>query len=124
MFSGPDEGNLGETLVAAVDRPGRVVLARTRSFAQAMFMLSSCEMLIHSDNGFGHLAVALGVRTVSLFGVTDYRWSGPYSKSLCRIVHPEPFAPWHRYELKRGIPTGAHYGMRDIQVADVLAHFP
>jgi ADP-heptose:LPS heptosyltransferase len=123
VFSGPDEGSLGEELVAAADRPGRVVLAKTRSFAHALTMLASCSMLIHSDNGFGHLAVALGVPVVSLFGVTDYRWSGPYSSRLLHVVHPEPYRPWHRYELKRGIPAGAHDGMADIEVSAVLEAF-
>lgn len=98
VFAGPDEGALGQELTVAADRPGRVVLARTRSFAHALAMLAGCSVLVHRDNGFGHLAVALGVPVVSVFGVTDYRWSGPYSPQLAHVVHPDPFRPWHRYE--------------------------
>ncbi len=121
FFAGPDEGDLGEVLTKQAERPGRVMVAPPGDFSQVMKTLSCCELLVSNDNAFGHLAVALGVRVVSLFGVTDYRWSGPRSKTLCTIVHPEPYEPWHRYELKRGVPAGAREGMREISVEQVIA---
>jgi ADP-heptose:LPS heptosyltransferase len=120
IFTGPDEGDLGDVLARMTNRPGRVIEARAGGFGRVMKMLSACRLLISCDNGFGHLAVALGVPVVSLFGVTDYRWSGPYSDRLCRVVRPSRYEPWHRYELKRGVPRHAHDGMREIEVADVL----
>ncbi|MDB4942533.1 MAG: hypothetical protein JWP97_2067 [Labilithrix sp.] len=120
VFAGPEEGDLGARIVALADRPEHVRLAPGRGFAGVLEVLSACRMLVSCDNGFGHLGVALQVPVVGLFGVTEHRWSGPYSRTLFTPVTPVPYRPWHRYELKRAVPANAHDGMRDITVEAVV----
>jgi ADP-heptose:LPS heptosyltransferase len=120
VFSGPEEGDLGARITSLSARPGAVILANARGFSAVLQQLSACRMLLNCDNGFGHLAVALGIHVVSLFAVTDHTWSGPYSSRLLRVVLPPSYEPWHRYELKRGVPAFARDAMLDIDAASVL----
>jgi ADP-heptose:LPS heptosyltransferase len=120
VFAGPDEIDLGKHLHAAIDDNNNVVLLDDLSLGKALGVLSNIQLLLASDNGFGHLANGLGLKTISLFAVTNEKWSGPYNKKYAHFVRPKKYQPWHRYEFKRGVPKGNVEGMKLIEVEDVL----
>ncbi|MBI1820806.1 MAG: lipopolysaccharide heptosyltransferase II [Nitrospirae bacterium] len=45
---------------------------------QLAALLKRCEMLITNDSGPMHLAAALNIPVIALFGATDFRMTGPY----------------------------------------------
>jgi ADP-heptose:LPS heptosyltransferase len=61
------------------------VVAQGLHLAQIAGLLTRCRCLIGNDSGIAHLAAALGVPTVALFGPTDPRVWAPRGK-LVRIV--------------------------------------
>ena len=55
------------------------------SLGELMGVLSELSVFLTNDSGPMHLAAALRVPTVAVFGPTDYRETGPYS-SIARVV--------------------------------------
>ncbi len=51
------------------------------SLGDLIGIMTKCKLIITNEGGPLHMAVALGVKTVSLFGPVDERTYGPYSSS-------------------------------------------
>ena len=49
-------------------------------------LIKNCRLLITNDGGPMHMAVALGVKTVSIFGPVDDAVYGPYPKDRNHVV--------------------------------------
>jgi heptosyltransferase-3 len=82
LFWGPDE----RPEVEAIQRrlPTAWMIPET-SLRQMAALLARCELVVTNDNGPKHLAVAVGVPTLTIFGPTDpLAWgaSGPRHKTL------------------------------------------
>ena len=63
---------------------GKLTLKQLAAF------LKKCEMLITNDSGPMHLAAALNIPVVALFGATDFRRTGPYGDRHY-IIHQNIF---------------------------------
>jgi lipopolysaccharide heptosyltransferase I len=63
------------------------VLAPPTDLRELAFILQNAEIVIGCDTGPLHLADALGVRVVGLYGPTDPRRNGPYSQ-LQHVIRP------------------------------------
>lgn len=73
--------------VSLVDLTGRTTLG------QAMALIGRCRLFITNDSGLMHLAAALRVPVVAIFGSTDPDKTGPIAE-VCRVVRkPVPCAP-------------------------------
>lgn len=70
---------LGERGVAAVNLAGATTL---REFIQ---LAAACFLFLTNDSGSMHIASALGVPTVAVFGATDHVGTGPTGE-LARVV--------------------------------------
>ena len=115
LFGSPREGSLTETVRrgmrgAVIDLGGRTSLM---TFAN---LLGRCRLLLTNDTGAMHLAAALGVSCVALFGPTDPRRTGPLGLGHQLLRVPPPCTPC-RY---RDCPID-HRCMRAIEVEQVVA---
>jgi heptosyltransferase-2 len=76
---------------AVVDRiciglPERVInLARMTTLRELMALIASCNVFVTNDSGPMHIAAALGVPLVALFGSTDEKVTGPYQTG--KVIH-------------------------------------
>lgn len=61
-------------------------------------LLSECEVFVGNDAGVAHLAAALGVKTVTLFGMTDPIRAQPLGSSVA--VRPSLCPPCHDEGMK------------------------
>ena len=120
IFVGPDEKDLGKQLYDLINDKTNCVLIDNLKFNQAIGILNHVKLLICNDNGFGHLANALGIKMITLWASTNEKWSLPYNKKLVILIRPERFEPWYRYDLKRSIPEGAKSGMENITINTVI----
>jgi len=76
---------------AAVNLAGRTRLR------ELMALLSACKMVLTNDTGPMHLAAALGVRVVAIFGSTSPELTGPiFSASASIVRSPPPCSPCFR----------------------------
>ena len=78
-----------ERLAAAM--PGAINLAGQLTLAQAACLLARAQLYVGPDTALTHLAAALGIPTIALYGPTDpVKW-GPWPRH-----HTGPANPWRR----------------------------
>lgn len=83
---GPGEETLGETAVAASLGAASVLPA---SISQLIALLRRCALCIGGDTGPLHLASALQVPAVGIYGPTDPARNGPFGSPHRVLRHPE-----------------------------------
>lgn len=85
IFSSEKERRDAEGVVNYMHLPA-INLAGKTNLRQLMALIQRCNLLVANDGGALHIAVASGVKTVSLFGPVDERVYGPYPQSREHIV--------------------------------------
>jgi heptosyltransferase II len=86
------ERALAETIAGAMRRPARVLCGET-TLADLVGVLAALRLLVTNDSGPMHVASALGVPVVAVFGPTDWRETAPRGRA-CRVVRePVDCAP-------------------------------
>ena len=71
-------------------------LAGETAFVEFAALLSQCRVVVANDSGGMHLATAVGVPVVAVYGLTDPGKTGPIGPGHC-VIQPEiPVAPSRR----------------------------
>jgi heptosyltransferase-2 len=78
VLGGPDEGRVAGEVAAGLEDPPLMLSGKT-SLGELIGALSELSLFLTNDSGPMHLAAALGVPTVAVFGPTDPRETGPFS---------------------------------------------
>jgi heptosyltransferase-2 len=107
-FQDPNERGFGDAPTAFVP-----VFLPLRQF---MAVLARCNLLICNDSGPMHIATALGVPVVAVFGPTEPAWFGPLGEQNRIVIH-QPF--WCRPCSDRCI-FDQPYCLRSISIERVL----
>jgi heptosyltransferase-2 len=100
VFGTPDEAALASRVadsVAAQSIPVVNVAGRT-SLRDFIDMAAACRLFLTNDSGSMHVASALGVPTVVVFGPTDEHATGPAGHAYAIVREPVECAPCHRRE--------------------------
>ena len=97
LFGGPEEDALKEEIIsmAAIDA-GRVIAVSTASIRQSAALMERCRVFVTNDSGLMHLAAALQVPTVALFGPTNPAWLSPW-RTPSRVLRMPGCPPCFRY---------------------------
>ena len=114
IFGSPAEAPLCEALAAAAG-PRAVSLAGQTSLEQFIELAATCELYLSNDSGPMHVASALGVPTVAVFGATDHEATGPAGSGSRIVRRPVECSPC----LLRECPID-HRCMTGVGVADVV----
>ena len=79
IFGSPEEATIGETICGAVAEAGLrcINFAGRTSLQEFIDMAAACDLFLTNDSGPMHVASALGVPTVAIFGATDEIATGP-----------------------------------------------
>ena len=87
VFGSRDERALCDTVAEAIRHAGRDVrnLAGETTLREFMDLAAACSLMLTNDSGAMHIASALAVPTVTVFGATDDTTTGP-TGDLSRIV--------------------------------------
>ena len=113
VFGSKDERELCASMTAALHAPARNFAGET-SLAEFIDMAAACRVYLTNDSGAMHIASALGVPTVAIFGATDDIGTGP-TGPLARVVRePVECSPC----LKRECPID-HRCMTRVEAARV-----
>jgi heptosyltransferase-2 len=86
VFGSPSERELCASVAARL--PGAHNLAGRTSLAEFIDLAAACRVFVTNDSGAMHVASALGVPTVTVFGATDDTTTGP-TGPLARIVREQ-----------------------------------
>ncbi len=89
--SGKEQGVV-EALAAQIE-PRPLTAAGTLSFRQMAALVDQSALVVSGDTGPMHVASALGVPQVALFGPTSPQWYGPRSPQAVSLLHPVPCGP-------------------------------
>ncbi len=90
-------------------------LAGTTHLREAAAVIQNCNLFISNDSGPMHIASALGVPLIALFGSTDERKTGPYDASAWVIHKKTACSPC----FQRTCPIDFRC-MTEISVAEVV----
>jgi len=87
IFGSAAEASLVES-IARLMKHSPTVLAGKTTLTQMMALLSECRLVVTNDSGPMHLAAALGLPLVAVFGSTDERGTGPLS-TQARVIRTQ-----------------------------------
>jgi heptosyltransferase-2 len=121
LFGGNDEGPLREELMSLVGSGPNIISVGLPVVRQAAAVIKRCSLFISNDSGPMHIAAALGVPTVAIFGPTNPAWVRPWGVSF-RVVRKElSCSPCFRYSPTplKCIAKREYSCIRDISVEDV-----
>jgi heptosyltransferase-2 len=94
-----DEMDLANQMAAVV--PHVIIASGVLPLMQTTALLERCNLFITNDTGIMHIASALKVPTVALFGPGNVRrWVPPNANWLKVIHHPIPCSPCYRWECE------------------------
>ena len=78
LFGSQQEQPIAESICGHMTTRPLVLSGRTR-LSELIAMIACCDLFISNDSGPMHLAAALGIPTLALFGSTDQDATGPLS---------------------------------------------
>jgi heptosyltransferase-2 len=92
IFGSPAERALAEAVARAMNHTPVLVAGET-TLREFMALLAKCHLVITNDSGPMHVAAALGLPLVAIFGSTNERATGPVSLRARIIKHPVECSP-------------------------------
>jgi heptosyltransferase II len=113
IVGGPAERSLGEAVARMMRTPARLLSGET-TLGELVGVLSRLRLLLTNDSGPMHLASALGVGVVAVFGSTDWRETSPAAGRYRLVREPVYCSPC----LLRECPID-HRCMRRVSVERV-----
>ncbi len=108
VFGSGGERAIGDRVCEAMKHEALNLCGKT-SLRVAMGAMSLCRFFVTNDSGLMHMASALGLPTVAVFGSTDHVTTGPRGPKTRIVMRAAPCAPC----LKQECPTD-HRCMLDI----------
>jgi heptosyltransferase-2 len=100
VFGTPQEAKLGAEVAGTIasQRVAVLNMAGQTSLGEFIDMAAACRLFVTNDSGSMHIASALAVPTVVVFGPTDENATGPAGHSYAILREPVECAPCHRRE--------------------------
>jgi heptosyltransferase-2 len=92
IFGSPAERPLAEAIAWAMKHTPTIVAGKT-TLRQLMALLAQCHLMVTNDSGPMHLAAALGLPLVAIFGSTDERATGPVGPHARVVKHRVACSP-------------------------------
>jgi ADP-heptose:LPS heptosyltransferase len=80
IVGGPDELRAGESIHAMMNE--KPIMFFNKTIPETAALIKNCNVFISTDTGPGHMASALGIPVVSIFGPTDSEKAKPYGKNV------------------------------------------
>lgn len=97
LFGSPAERAIGEDLASRIEAPVENRVGRT-GLGDLVEELRTCHLLATNDTGTMHLAAALGVPVVAVFGSTEPAWTAPLGEGHRIVRHRVECSPCFRRE--------------------------
>jgi heptosyltransferase-2 len=80
LFGAPGEWDVGEEICRIASNPSLINLAGHTSLEEAIALIGLCGLFVTNDSGLMHVAAAMDVPLVAIFGPTDPGRTAPWSK--------------------------------------------
>ena len=116
IILGPAEGSEIERIFEGMD-PHTFIQVKGLSLLQLASVMEGCRLFIGNDSGISHMASALGIPTIAIFGPTDPRVWSPRGEKVWVVCRKTPCSPCTR---ERFFQCTDPECMRGIEIEDVL----
>jgi heptosyltransferase-2 len=117
VMCGPKERDIARQIVFLADRSRVVSMADSpMDFGTAKACIRRCRLMVSTDSGPRHVAAALGLPVVTMFGPILPAWSENPTQKATNLILDLDCIGCH----KRTCPLGHHLCMRDLTVASVF----
>ncbi len=110
VTGGPAEAAVAAALPGALDHT-------LRPLDDAARLMAGAAAVVANDSGLLHVATALGVPSIGLFGPSAPDITGPVGEALLPLHQPVPCRPC--FKIQRECPLGHHACLRDLAPARV-----
>ena len=87
LVGGPEEAPLKQEVVQRARRPERLTVVDA-SLKRTAALLGRCRLMVSNDSGLMHVAAAMGVPTLGLFGPTNETRTAPWGAG-CRALRAD-----------------------------------
>jgi heptosyltransferase-2 len=117
LHCGPDEREAANLIAHQLNHPAVKSMGSMPSLPMGLSkaVLGSADVVISTDSGPRHIAIAFDRPVISLFGPTDVAWTTTYNQPESALSEPVSCAPcW-----KRTCPLGHHSCMVNLSVERV-----
>ena len=101
IFGGPGDRELGGK-IAQIMQHRPVDLSGKTSLGEAMALIEKCALFITNDSGLMHVAAALNVPLIAIFGSTNSITTGPLSSNSKIVQVPMECSPCLKPECPEG----------------------
>ena len=110
ILGGPGEERVGRQVSESMRHPSVNLCGKT-NLREAFALIERCQLFVTNDSGLMHVAAALDVPLVAIFGSTNPRTTGPSSVRSCIVQVPISCSPCLKPECSE-----EHQCMREITV--------
>lgn len=90
IFGGSGDRGLALAIESRITTHRPVSIAGRASLGESAALMGRCRLLVTNDTGPMHMAVALAVPVVALFGPTNPVKFSPFTRQKAVLSHPEP----------------------------------
>jgi heptosyltransferase-2 len=87
LLGGPGEELIAQQISMIMDHPPIDLVGKT-TVAEVLALVSMCSLFLSNDSGLMHVAAALNIPQVALFGSTDPQKTAPLNNRAV-VIHPE-----------------------------------
>jgi len=102
IFNAPGEQVYMEGLVAELTVP-YLLMPEQQSLKEFAALVSRCKLFVSNDGGLSHLATAVQVPAVVLYGPSNAKEWGPYSKNRLVLTKNYPCSPCRKTNCIRNL---------------------
>ncbi len=88
LLAGPGEEAKFRSLIDAVPSDSRILITDQADLLVVAAVLARASIFIGNDSGLTHMAAAVGVPVLALFGPTNPQHYGPWSERACVVEAP------------------------------------
>lgn len=110
------ERAIGDEVIAGLPVNRAFNLSGETDFMALYNIINNARACVANDSGIMHLAAAMGIPGVAVFGPTDYRATGPVSDKWLLVFDKERCAPC----FKRVCPQGSRQCMEKLSAGEVI----
>jgi heptosyltransferase-2 len=89
LFGTPPEHAVSDAIAAKIKGPSISLVGKT-AVADLAALLARCHLFVGNDSGAMHVAAAVGLPVVGIFGPTDPRGTAPITPR-CTVVQEKPY---------------------------------
>lgn len=95
LFKGPDEEDIADFIHEKTGK--KAILVENLNLKRVGAIIERCSLFVGTDSGLGHIAAALGVKTLVIFGPANPKRTVPYGGHTAYIRANCPCTPALKY---------------------------